>query len=270
MECGRRIELEGSLNTRDLGGYPTMDKRHVKSGKLIRSGALAKLTDRDIEVLKDKYNLKTDIDFRTDMEVKQKPDPVIEGVRYIRNPILGESAMGVTMENMGSLEEVIVKATEFFTSQGGNVADYMGATYKQLAGNEYSVSQYKKFFDILIEQKEGAVLWHCSAGKDRVGVGTALVLSALNVSRDVIMKDYLLTNTFLQKETDGLVAEVAKFSSSTEVQEAAAILNRVEESYLLMVFQSIDKNYGSMEAFLEQRMALTKEKRELLKEKYTI
>lgn len=269
MEDGQRIQLEGVWNTRDLGGYQTQDNRQIKYKKLIRSGTLANLTEQDKKVLIEQCQLKVDIDFRTEKEAAQKPDPVMEGVLYIHNPILSESSMGVTKESAGGLEELILMATEFLTKLGGKVDSYMESTYNVLVESEYSVSQYKKFFQILLEQEEGAVLWHCSAGKDRVGVGTALLLSALGVPRDVIVRDYMLTNQYLKPETDAMVSQIARINSDPVVLDATRILNGVSENYLEAAILSIDTRYGNVGRFLDEVMELTPDKIQILKMKYT-
>ena len=63
--------------------------------------------------------------------------------------------------------------------------------YESLVHDEYSIKQYARFLDVLLHQNEGAVLWHCSAGKDRVGVGTALLLCALGVPKKTIYEDFM-------------------------------------------------------------------------------
>lgn len=72
---GTRIPLESLPNTRDLGGIRTADGRSIRLRRLLRSGALAGISDADREKLLKEYNLKTVIDFRTDTEREEKPDP---------------------------------------------------------------------------------------------------------------------------------------------------------------------------------------------------
>ena len=84
---GDRIPLEGIDNARDLGGYTTMDGKEIRMHRLIRGGALNKATDRDQRILAEEYHLKKIIDFRTGAEVGEKPDPRIEGVEHVHNPI---------------------------------------------------------------------------------------------------------------------------------------------------------------------------------------
>ena len=86
--------------------------------------------------------------------------------------------------------------------------EYMAGLYRNLVMDPFSRQQYRKFFGILLDQKEGAVLWHCSAGKDRVGVGTALLLSALGVPRETILADYMMVNTFTAEVVESRLEEL--------------------------------------------------------------
>ena len=96
-----RIALTGLQNTRDLGGYPAFGGRRVRRGRLIRSGMLMRAREDDLNRLCGLHGLRTVVDFRTPMEAKQQPDPAMEGVRYIDNPLLDEASLGVTRERIG-------------------------------------------------------------------------------------------------------------------------------------------------------------------------
>lgn len=269
MVKGQRIVLEGVPNARDLGGYLTEDGRVIKTHRLIRSGALWNLTKKDQEILIREYEVKTDIDFRSHMEADQKPDPKLPGVRYVQIPIIDESAAGITRENVNGLEDMILKASDYILKSSKAAGEFMKKTYRDLVTNEYSIAQYRKFFDTVSSHEEGAVLWHCSVGKDRAGVGAALVLLALGVPRDTIMEDYLRTNQFLKEETEHLIAAVAKVHNSPELLKAAAEINGVCREYLETVFQAMDENWGSADKFLEEQLGLTSEKREQWTERFT-
>lgn len=262
-----KINLKGVSNTRDLGGIPTMDQRVIKEHMLIRSGALAKTTEEDRRKLVEEYELRTVIDFRTDTERTENPDPVIEGVRYLCNPILEEQTVGITREQEGKGEQVDQMVGQIMTS-GVSGEKYMSNLYSHMAAKEEVWKNYAKFFETLLENEEGAVLWHCTAGKDRVGVGTALLLSALGVERELILEDYLMTNLFQKEEVDQIVKRVSDAFPQENVEENVRQMLSVKRSYLEAVFAQIDENFGGMDCYLEKEIGLTKEKREVLKEKY--
>lgn len=270
-----RIPLERLCNTRDLGGYQTTDGRQIRKHRLIRSGALFEGTQEDLAKLVSAYELKTVVDFRTASESSLKPDPAIPGVTYIANPILEEEAMGITREDEEHKDgnAVVKKVISAIAENGSTPLDYMKNMYRNLITNPFSRAQYRQFFEILLAQKEGAVLWHCSAGKDRVGVGTILLLSALSVPREQIMADYMKVNEFGKEDVDCLMKVILghdKPLSREEQAEAAAIrlLFTVDRAYAESVFATMEAECGSVDAFLEKEMGLTAQKRAQLQEMY--
>ena len=79
---GARIPLQTLPNTRDLGALATKDGRHILPRRLLRSGNLYHMSLQDQDTLLNEYHLSTVVDFRTRMEVLEKPDTVLEGVEY--------------------------------------------------------------------------------------------------------------------------------------------------------------------------------------------
>lgn len=270
-----RIPLDKLCNTRDLGGYLTEDGRHIKAHKLIRSGALFGASPEDLTVLCDRYGLRTVIDLRTPAERALKPDPILPGVAYIENPILQEETLGITREKeeQGDGNAVVKKVISMLHSNGNTPLSYMNNMYRNLITNPFSRAGYRNFFDLLLKQEEGAVLWHCTAGKDRVGVGTLLLLSALSVPREQILADYEKVNDFNKREVDILMDALASqgiLPSETDEDKRKALwlLFTVDRSYAEAVFEVMEQECGSVDAFLEQEMGLSGEKRRLLKDKY--
>lgn len=150
------ITLEGTRNTRDLGGLPVAGG-HLRSGRLYRSGALCFATASDVEKLEG-LHLRTVVDLRTDKEIaKDGPDRIVlaENLRF---PM---------------------------TSYHGNGAE----AYRSLVLQNGRV--LRDFFGMLSRADSYPVIYHCSAGKDRVGILTALLLDALGTPRNVILDDYL-------------------------------------------------------------------------------
>lgn len=269
-----RIPLEGLCNTRDLAGYRAKDGRVIKPHKLIRSGALAEATETDREILLNEYELTTIIDFRTNAEQKMKPNPELPGITYVSHPILEEETMGITREKEAeSGNDMIRNVISTLHQKGGTPLAYMQNMYKNLITNPFSRERYARFFDLLLGQESGAVLWHCTAGKDRVGVATLLLLSALDIPREQILADYVKINEFGKEDVEALMRAVtAGMDMSTREGQATAaavkLLFTVDRSYAESVFAVMEEECGSVDAFLEQKMELTSEKRDALKEKF--
>lgn len=249
-----RILLDGANNTRDLGGIPIGD-RFIKSHRLIRSGALSALSPQDIRILQ-KYPLRKVIDLRAPAEIARRKDIVIDGVEYISLPLLGERTLGVTREQ--SLAEQLLEMASDVTFDAER---YMQNIYRNLITSDSVAGQFRRFFDILLTPCDGAILWHCSAGKDRVGVCTALLLMALGADRQTVLKDYLLTNQFVTEEirqsVKGVCDTLGDAADPAVIKEMVTVLYSVRRSYLDSVFQALESTYGTVENYLSRKILLT-------------
>ncbi|MCB9853431.1 MAG: tyrosine-protein phosphatase [Phycisphaerales bacterium] len=163
-EPGRWVHVEGAANTRDAGGYPTIDGQFVKRGMIYRSGKLNHLSSDGAESYR-KLGVKTVIDFCN----RLTPWPFFGGDEW--RVQLASSVHGCPMSfgKRGSRDE-------FYTH---GVEDNAGA--------------YRDAFEILANADNYPVLYHCKAGTDRTGVMSALLLSLLRVDRDTIVRDFRLS-----------------------------------------------------------------------------
>lgn len=259
----KRIPLQGINNTRDLGGFETVDGRVIKKHRLIRSGELAKLTSSDIEVLKNEYNLKKIVDLRTDMEMEHKPDPEIEGVEFEHIPFVDTQTVGITRE-----KNIVVSAIKKIKSMEESAADYMESMYRSLITSEHCIKNIKRFFEVLLENEEGSVVFHCSAGKDRVGAACMILMSILGVPQETILKDYLATQKFGQKYNQKYESFAKFVSKNAKVSEYASIFLSTNKNFILAMYDEIEKRYGTVENYAEQCLDLDEAKREKLRNMY--
>ena len=149
--------------------------------------------------------------------------------------------------------------------------DFVLNQYASLVHDSYSVRQYARFLDVLLHQEEGAVLWHCSIGKDRAGVGTVLLLCALGVPRETIYEDYMKTNLYLDEEMNHMVRYLeSKMIVDNQTMDKIRLLYRVKEEYLDCVFETIEKDYGSVEQFMKKALYMNPKTIEALRKKYLV
>lgn len=270
---GTRIPLTAIPNARDLGGYRTVEGKRIKPKKLIRSGTLGALIEEDIRILVEDYNLKTIIDLRTDAERSQNLDPEIPGVVSYHNPILRDETFGITKESENTLSKEEFDYSEMLLNHVkmmGENEDSLASLYAEFVESEYALEHYRKFLEYVLEQEEGAILWHCTAGKDRVGTSTAILLRILGVDMETIFNDFLLTNDFLKDQTEQIVKQVSEKTTDERVLKLVAKLNGVDKSYLEAFFDTIEKDYGSFDEFIRTKMNMTEDKIQKLKEKYLV
>lgn len=263
----KRIPLEGVHNTRDLGGYRAADGKRIRHRSLIRSGELHELTEKDQEILTAEYKLATVVDFRTNVEREEKPDPALPGVTYIPNPILEEAALGITREK-SSDNNVVGMVLDQLRENDNAGTQYMEKMYGSLLTNDFSKKQYANFFRILLEQEKGAVLWHCTAGKDRAGTAAALLLEALGVSREQTVADYMKVNEFAAEGINRTVQALVQRTGDARLGEHVRTLFSVRESYINTVFQMIQEGYGSIERYMKEEMGIGADGLQLLRNKY--
>jgi len=242
----RRIPLQGAVNFRDVGGYTTTDGKKVVWGKIYRSSALSKLTDADLTEL---YNrrITSVFDFRNLEEAENAPDTLWQNAVYLR--------CGAGSEVLNGWSTVLKTQTNgdsLFTSFYGDV-DSLGARYRPL---------FKK---LLNQSKREAVVYHCSSGKDRTGIATALILHALGVPQETIWQDYEASNFYRKKENDRTISILVANGYPKGVAEDLA---RVKPSYLQTTWDALNKKYGSVDAFLEKELGMGPAEIKQLREKY--
>jgi len=245
----RGIKLQGAINFRDLGGYKTTGGKQVKWGKIYRSADVSKLTDADMEVIA-QLNIKIVCDLRGEKEVEAAPDKTIPGSERILLSAGSENvgAPGSFMKYMTSPERADSMMRSFYTR-----TDHLKAKYKPM-------------FDQLLElETDQALMFHCTAGKDRTGVGAALILFALGVDQETILGDYELTNEY-RKE---LNEQTIKMMTAQGLPEGSAKnMMAADPRYLYAAFDAIKKRFGSMDLFLEREIGLDAGKRKLLLSKF--
>lgn len=276
-DLSHSIGLKGVSNARDLGGYKGASGKKVKKGKLLRSGALYKATKKDIKKLKNTYHLAYVVDFRSAEVRAGKMDPVIKGVTNIFDPVFGEDTAFLTFEQAAKKAQEangiipVGNKTEKLITKVSNIGDVetvLGADYTALVTEPHSIEAYQKFFQIVLDNEDGSVLFHCSAGKDRTGVAAILLLSALGVKEDTIKKDYILTNDFIQSDVDKMERKISNAGGSEEIQNQAALSKGVAKSWGDSIFATIKSQYGSMNQYLKKEIGLSNKEKKKLRKMY--
>lgn len=259
----QRIVFEKLLNTRDLGGMPAAGGRKIRPGKLIRSGHLFGIPETDVRRLADLID--TAVDFRSVQECSEKPEPAIPGVSLCHIPIFEARKAGVTRDK-ASFEEV----RQRMMFETGIARDYMCQSYESFADSEYSRSQYERFIRLLLENHSKAVLWHCTAGKDRAGFAAVIVQELLGVSKSDIIEDYLLTNECLEPEIRDLTAMICG-QPGIDIKIAEKSVQYIftaKTEYLTAVYGKIEELYGSFDGYIQNGLHITPAERKLLQEMY--
>ncbi len=245
----RLLSINDGENFRDLGGYQTTDGRTVKWRKLIRSGALGRLSANDLTYLQ-QFNLTHDIDLRSPREVDSLPDRIPEGTHFHHEPVFGTDLTEAS-KRTSELEPVM-------NIKPNTGSKHMREVYRLMTELDSATKAYRNFFTYLLETPEdGAVIFHCQAGKDRTGIGAYLVLSALGVDQKTIEQDYLLTNQTTKQWIDDRLNELKDQGATQTFIDNYAQLAGVSLDYLNSAIQEINTNYGSTQRFLRDALQLS-------------
>ena len=221
----RSLSLAGASNFRDLGGYPGHGGRTVKWRRLFRSDHLAGLTAADQAALAE-LGVARAVDFRGRAESAAHAY-ALPGMAY--HPLHIEPT-------------VVQRALELqrtgrqLTAQ--DAVGLMQDTYRGFVHD--NAPRFAELFRLLLAS-DAPLVFHCTAGKDRTGFAAALILLALGVPRDVVMQDYLLTNS-LYRRPEGM--------GSHAPEEVLAVLWRVQEEFLDAALHMVDNDFGGIAPYL--------------------
>ncbi|MBR1444883.1 MAG: tyrosine-protein phosphatase [Firmicutes bacterium] len=265
-------DIEGISNARELGGYVNTEGKKIKSNVIIRTGKPSDGTDADLELLSKKYKVSDMVDFRSDSETQMAPEPTIEGVKNHHIPL---NIAG----DMSKLANDDIKQAYAKLMQGGDRGELLVTLaenkmlptpkmYGYFLGDE-AEDGYRQFFDILLNKPEDAsVLFHCTQGKDRTGMGSALFLYALDFDDETVMADYMLTNEANKAIIEDDVAAASKYTDNAETIELVKAMSGVNEALLQSVIDEMNEKYGSVKGYLKTRIGLTDDDFEKLKDMY--
>lgn len=224
MTTARRLDWEGLINARDLGGYPTTDGGAIRPGALVRSDALSSLTDAGAEALV-AHGVRTIVDLRMPHEIDERP-----------NPFAAPGDHGIDYRNVSFIDPAAEAPAEVVT---------LAEDYQRMLGS--FGPQVAEVVTTIARAEDGGVLVHCAAGKDRTGLIVALLLGSLGVAPEVIAEDYALTAANLEAEEARWLEDGPGIR---EEREATLGRWRARPEVMLEVLAHVDERYGGAEGYL--------------------
>jgi protein-tyrosine phosphatase len=242
VELPHVVSLEGGSNFRDLGGYLAADGRKVRRGAVFRSAHLGTLTNADRAALS-RLQVRTVVDLRGIDEAAETPHLLDgTGARIVGAPIepgVGEKIRGAVED--GSANPFVMM--KFLTD---HYRDYP----------RRCAPGFRTLFGTLSDGTHRPLVFHCTAGKDRTGFASALLLTLLGVPWEAVMDDYLRTN-------DLWLGHIGRYPD-LDIDTRAAIIE-ARTPYLEAAFDVVRSDFGSPEAFADEALGLDATLRERLK-----
>ena len=265
----RILPFEGIENGRELGGLMMQDGRSISWGKLVRSGNLNMASDKDVALLKDRFQLTDVYDFRFDAEVAGAPDREMEGVLNTHLSTLPQALVdGFTAGRSDTTQFKVSGFMERLAEYAFNPkAQEMGRQlYPAIVLDSTSQQRYGAFLKGVLNA-EGGVLWHCSQGKDRCGWGAAFVLAALGASRETIVEDFDLSNVSYAAQVEALSQKVIEMGGGEAELAFIRAMVGVSTENFQSTLDLIDSQYGSLSAYLEKALGFSAEEQAALQSK---
>ena len=255
------IGITSAHNARQLGGY-RIGKRSVKDNLLLRTAKISELSEADSILLCEKYKVQCVYDFRGKEESLSAPDVVPGKARYLSLALSFSGGESQTTPKFENDEQMIGMLLQY--AEHPSVQAMCTGMYDLIFFEESSQEVYRRFFaDLLtVNPEEGAVLWHCTQGKDRAGCASAMLLAALGADRELIMADFILSKDYY----DPMVSQV-----KTETEAQKTVINTLisaNPEIFGATLDKVDAKYGSLRNYLTECIGVTPEMMKVLRDRY--
>lgn len=244
----RTLHLATAPNFRDLGGYRTIDGRWVRMGMLFRSDQLNLLSDIDLDRIS-ATGIRTVADLRTSYEREREPDRIPANAKH---HVFDMAAAQDPAPFMAALAR-------------GESREAMLGVYRQFPSSAATAAALNGLLSTAI-QIDTPILFHCTAGKDRTGWASAVLLSLLGVPRDTVIADYLASAKLLEAKNAAILANPQPPFTVEQLQP----LLGVERAFIETSFQEVEKRYGSIEAYAKEALGLDAMAIEKLRSRYLV
>ena len=261
------LELDGVSNARQLGGYICQDGRRIKQNVLLRTGELCELTPKGAKELAEQYKVKNIIDFRMESERAEAADKEVPGAENIWISVMEMSDFGAEIQDvLRAAVELKMDRTQAMIENAK--VGFVAKMYDGILLTDRAKCGYSQFFRILLNQEEGAVLWHCSAGKDRAGLASALLLYTLGADEETIVADYMLSSEAYREKAEFMATFATANSLDKEAAWDAIAMVSVFPEYLNRAIDAIKGRYGSVYEYLNNALKVSDKDMDKLREKF--
>ena len=253
----RRLPLEGAPNFRDFGGYAAADGRAIRRGMLYRSGALGRLTEADVDTL-NAFGAWTIVDLRHEGERRAAPTHARLAAAGVHSLPMGSGNGAAPVPRPVLL--TVADATPEQAVEG------IKASYRRYIHDHRD--RFITLFDVLLADRAGPVVIHCTAGKDRTGISVGLVLLALGAGRDAVISDYCATRDNLDAAWREHILAAMLEDPSLVNRRVADVMFDASPDYIGATLAELDERHGSPEGYLKEALGLDAAKLERLRERY--
>lgn len=252
------LPIATAINPRELGGLTGFNNRKIKMHRLLRTGDLSKMSQEDKQFLKN-YGVVKIIDLRS--ESVSHPDPQIDGVQKISIPLSSEEG------TLGG-ESNLTQEAKLYNENPHAAFKMMCDHYRDHVVAAHDQKTVRQVLKILSETEEGAIIFHCTEGKDRTGFVVLFVLYILGVDLEVIRHDYLASNEILAEYRAARDKRFKEAGKNLTFRANMRVLSSASDSLFDTILLTIEKEYGNLETYLRDVLNVTPELETKLRELY--
>lgn len=264
----RLVNLDGTDNFRDCGGYETIEGRRVKWGLLYRSDQLSNISERDVAFLKN-MGLKTIVDYRSKSEASAAPNKEIFGVNTYSldpNAKIAQLAAGSIDDDVNKSILDLLKEHKFHPEKYGDPEENMYKQYKKFIYSDSSKKAYREFIKLILNEHNLPLVQHCRGGKDRTGIGVAIILLALGVREECVIYDYTLTTQYRVTKNKKQMNLYKKYTKDEKTLTLLSTLQQSKAIYMETAINEMKNTYGSIDSYLKDALGINQIVKEKLKE----
>lgn len=249
------LRLTTAPNFRDIGGYRTASGQRVRQGMAYRSDQMDRLSDADLQAI---TALRPAViaDLRTASERTREPDRVPAGARHVALDVAADSVDSLG----GDMRQAMAKIAR------GEGEAMLIAANREFVTMPSAQKSYASLVRLML-QSDGPVVYHCTAGKDRTGWASAVVLGLLGVPRETVMEDYLRSNAMLVEKNKAMFAALSKSGSSLNPALLEPVMT-VKPAYIAAAYDEVERKYGSFDAYVKQGLGLRADEIAALRAKF--
>ncbi|MFI0350535.1 tyrosine-protein phosphatase [Actinomadura sp. 9N407] len=248
----RHIATQGADNLRDLGGYETTNGHRVRWGLVYRSDDLAGLTDAGVRTLSS-LGLATAVDFRGQEEIDSAgPNRLAAGTAAVHLPLLDESGNALSAAIQRALASGDPSVIEEMLGDGKAVQIPLDG-FRRLATDSVAQQGFKDVLQRLGDGAQTPLLYNCTAGKDRTGAMSAVILRLLGVPEKTVVEDFLLSNQYLAASHERTYAHLA--GKGIDIELIRPLMEQRAE-YLEAFFDGVRAEYGSFDRYVRDGLGL--------------
>jgi protein-tyrosine phosphatase len=229
----RFLTLDGGINFRDLGGYPTRDGRQVRWGRIYRSGSFARLTPADLATIA-RLDIKLICDLRSPEEIRRAPEAL---------PNIAQEEMPLEAD-----DGVLVRVRALLFSRRKLGALLTRAYIEVMLRRNGQI--FHRIFERVADEDNLPLLIRCTAGKDRTGLSAALLLLALGVEEETVIADYSLSNLYFEDFRAFAAAAIKPLGIIGLSVEDMQPLLLADPNTLEATLAHLRGEYGSVESYL--------------------